>query len=79
VSIADSGVGIPKSELDEVFNRFYRVKNKLTKNVSGAGLGLYICKIIIEAHGGHIWAQNRLPRGCIFSFSIPLDYNETIK
>jgi signal transduction histidine kinase len=72
VSITDNGVGIPEVELDRVFERFFRVNNNSTRGIPGAGLGLYICKIIIEAHGGHIWARNRLQRGCVFSFSLPL-------
>ena len=73
VSVADSGIGIPEAELDRIFEKFYRVNNKLTRAVPGVGLGLYICKIIVEAHGGHIWARNRLNGGSIISFSLPLD------
>jgi two-component system sensor histidine kinase VicK len=72
VSVSDNGIGIPESELTRIFDRFHRVKNKLTHTISGAGLGLYICKIIIEAHGGYIWARNRIQRGSVFSFSLPL-------
>jgi signal transduction histidine kinase len=72
VSIADNGVGIPEGEIDRIFERFFRVNNNSTRGIPGAGLGLYICKIIIEAHGGRIWAGNRLQRGSIFSFSLPL-------
>jgi signal transduction histidine kinase len=73
MSIADTGVGIPGAELDQIFQKFYRVKNKLTQTAPGAGLGLYICKIIVAAHGGHIWARNRLQCGSIFHFTLPLD------
>ena len=73
VSVADNGIGIPEAELDRIFEKFYRVNNKLTRVTPGAGLGLYICKMIVEAHGGHIWARNRLQGGSIFSFSLPLD------
>ena len=72
VSIADSGIGIPEEELDRIFDKFYRVNNKLTRTVPGVGLGLYICKILVEAHNGHIWARNRLTGGSIFSFSLPV-------
>jgi signal transduction histidine kinase len=72
-SIADTGVGIPGAELDQIFEKFYRVKNKLTQTTPGAGLGLHICKIIVKAHGGHIWARNRLQGGSVFHFSLPLD------
>lgn len=73
VSVADHGIGIPEEEIDNIFERFYRIKNKLTHNAHGAGLGLYICKIIMEAHNGHIWVKNRLQGGSIFNFSLPLD------
>jgi nitrogen-specific signal transduction histidine kinase len=72
-SITDNGIGIPEAELDNIFERFYRVNSKLSRATQGVGLGLYICKIIIEAHGGQIWARNRLQGGSIFSFSIPLE------
>ena len=73
VSVSDSGIGIPESELKQIFQRFYRIRNKLTKATQGAGLGLYICKVIVEAHGGHIWAKNKLQGGSIFSFSLPVE------
>jgi signal transduction histidine kinase len=73
VSVADNGIGIPESELDRIFEKFYRVNNKLTRATPGAGLGLYICKIIVEAHGGYIWMRNRLQGGSIFNFSLPFD------
>jgi signal transduction histidine kinase len=73
MSIADTGVGIPEAELDQIFEKFYRVKTKLTRTTPGAGLGLYICKIIVEAHSGHIWVRNRPQSGSIFHFSLPLE------
>jgi len=73
VSISDTGIGLPETELDRVFEKFYRVKNKLSPVTPGAGLGLYICKIIVEAHGGRIWARNRFEGGSVFHFSLPLD------
>ncbi len=78
MSISDNGIGIPEAELEQIFERFFRVNNKLKRSIPGAGLGLYICKIIVEAHGGHIWARNRIQGGSIFSFSLPLD-NTTSK
>jgi signal transduction histidine kinase len=73
MSIADTGIGIPEAELERIFEKFYRVNNKLTNISPGAGLGLYICKIIVEAHHGRIWARNRLQIGSVFHFSLPLD------
>jgi two-component system sensor histidine kinase KdpD len=73
LSIADTGIGIPDGELDRIFEKFYRVKNKLTQTTPGAGLGLHICKIIVKAHNGHIWARNRMQGGSVFHFSLPLE------
>lgn len=73
VSVADAGIGIPEGELSQIFQKFYRVNTKLTRTTPGAGLGLYICKIIVEAYGGQIWAGNRLNGGSVFSFSLPLE------
>jgi signal transduction histidine kinase len=72
-SVADTGIGLPEDELEQIFDKFYRVNNKLAPVTPGAGLGLYICKIIIEAHGGRIWARNKLQGGSVFHFSLPLE------
>jgi signal transduction histidine kinase len=73
VTIADTGIGIPETELERIFERFYRVNSKLIRSTPGAGLGLYICRLIVEAHGGHIWARNRAQGGSVLSFSLPLE------
>jgi signal transduction histidine kinase len=73
VSVADSGDGIPEAELELIFEKFYRVSGETTRGVSGAGLGLYICKMIVEAHGGCIWAGNGERGGAVFNFSLPLE------
>jgi signal transduction histidine kinase len=72
VSIIDSGIGIPEEDLNKIFHKFYRVDNRLTRTTSGAGLGLYICKIIVEAHGGHIWVESKVDEGSTFHFSLPV-------
>ena len=71
ISVADKGVGIPKGSEDKLFEKFYRVKNEAAQ--SGVGLGLAICRAIIEAHGGTISAKNLLTGGAVFSFVIPVD------
>jgi len=73
VSISDSGSGIPETELERIFNRSYRLDNKITQTTKGFGFGLFICKVIVEAHGGQIWARNRAQGGSTFSFSLPLE------
>ena len=73
VSISDSGSGIPETELERIFHRSYRLDNRITRTTKGFGFGLFICKVIVEAHGGQIWARNRAQRGSIFYFSLPLE------
>jgi len=72
ISVADRGPGIPEGSENKLFEKFYRVRHEAAQ--SGVGLGLTICRAIIEAHGGSIQAQNRLTGGAVFSFMIPLDH-----
>ncbi|WP_370654080.1 ATP-binding protein [Methylophaga sp.] len=72
ISVADQGPGIPKGFESQLFEKFYRVRHEAAQ--SGVGLGLAICRAIIEAHGGSIRAQNRPTGGAVFSFMIPLDH-----
>jgi PAS domain S-box-containing protein len=72
VSVADQGVGIPLEEQDRVFERFYRVDNRLRRETQGAGLGLFLSKAIVEAQGGRMWVDSQPGRGARFSFTLPL-------
>ena len=72
ISVADRGPGIPEGSENKLFEKFYRVQREAAQ--SGVGLGLTICRAIIEAHGGRIQAQNRPTGGAVFSFMIPLDH-----
>jgi len=72
VSISDCGDGIPDLMMGTLFDKFTKDKNK--KNLSGAGLGLAICKEIIDLHGGIIWADNVPDGGAMFSFEIPVNH-----
>jgi two-component system sensor histidine kinase KdpD len=72
VDIEDRGPGIPVEDLELVFDKFYRLKR--SNQIGGTGLGLTICKSIIEAHGGKIWAVNNSNGGAVFSFVLPLGY-----
>jgi signal transduction histidine kinase len=71
VSVTDTGQGIPLREQERIFERFQRVDNSMARRTQGAGLGLYICKAIVEAHGGRIWVKSELGQGSSFSFSLP--------
>lgn len=72
VEIQDTGIGIPKKELDKIFDEFYRVKSKETQGIAGTGLGLTIAKKIIEAHNGHIELESRLHQGTTLRVLLPI-------
>ncbi len=72
VSVKDSGVGLAESELEKVFERFYRVDQGRTRQQGGNGLGLAICRQIVEAHGGTIWVESAPGAGATFRFTLPL-------
>ena len=76
VSVKDGGIGVPKDELDSVFDKF--IQSSTTKTgAGGTGLGLAICKEIIRAHNGKIWAENDPEGGATFSFMLP--YEQEVK
>lgn len=72
LSVLDSGLGIPEEELDKIFEKFHRVDRGDARETYGHGLGLYIAKKLVEAHGGEIWVESTLGRGSKFSFSLPV-------
>jgi len=75
ISIADQGRGIPTEELEKVFDRMYRIEQRVDPKVgdAGLGLGLAISKRLVEAHGGRIWVESEVGRGSTFFFNLPLD------
>lgn len=75
VQVMDRGLGIPPQDLPRVFDKFYRVQRP--EMVSGTGMGLAICKGIVEAHGGTITAENRLGGGTLITFTLPFDAART--
>jgi len=78
ISVADRGPGIPSTDLERVFDKFYRVLGT-AERTTGSGLGLAVCKGLVEAHGGHIWAENREGGGAIFRFTLPLGSKERVR
>ena len=72
VTVKDGGVGISPEDADRLFNAFFTTKS------SGMGMGLSICRSIIEAHGGRVWAEPNLPHGAIFHFTVPLHQEDTL-
>ncbi|RWR08966.1 cell wall metabolism sensor histidine kinase WalK [Siminovitchia fortis] len=73
ISISDQGLGIPKENLEKVFERFYRVDKARTRRLGGTGLGLAIAKEMIGAHGGDIWARSVEGKGTTILFTLPYD------
>ena len=72
VSIVDTGMGIAPVDQPKVFERFKQVGDTLTDKPKGTGLGLPICREIVEHHGGRVWVESELGTGSVFSFSIPV-------
>jgi len=80
ISIADRGPGIPVEDLERIFDKFYRVIGTSRRgSIMGSGLGLAVCRGLVEAHGGHIWAENREGGGAVFRFTLPLEANEQVE
>ena len=71
ISVRDTGIGIPEEERERVFDRFYQVDSGSTRPYKGTGLGLTICKHIVEHHRGRIWVESNGSQGSLFSFSLP--------
>ena len=72
VEVKDTGIGIPLSQQNKVFNKFFRSSNVMKVDTEGTGLGLYIAKNIIEAHDGRIWFESEENKGTTFYFTIPI-------
>jgi len=72
ISVADQGIGIPAEELGKVFDRMYRIEQRLTPQLGGVGLGLAICRGLVEAHSGRIWVESEVGKGSTFYFTLPI-------
>jgi signal transduction histidine kinase len=76
VSVVDDGIGIPLKDLPHIFDRFYQVESHLTRQHGGMGLGLSVAKMMVEMHGGRIWAESAEGKGSIFTMLLPLDSSQ---
>ncbi len=77
-SVIDEGMGIPKDEQKNIFNRFYRAPSAAKAESDGSGLGLYLAKNIVEGHGGKIWFESETGKGTSFYFTIPVPKGGTV-
>lgn len=71
IQVEDTGEGIPEEDIPHLFQKFYRVDSSMTRTVGGTGLGLYICKKIIELYNGQIWVESRIGKGSTFFINLP--------
>lgn len=75
ITVRDTGIGIPPEAMGKLFAKFYRADNATKSQTEGSGLGLYIAKSIISAHGGEVWLESELNRGTTVHFTLPTDLN----
>jgi signal transduction histidine kinase len=73
VDVTDEGIGIPAGDLPQIFERFHRASNVDDRRFAGMGLGLFICKGIVEQHGGRIWVESRVGTGSTFHVVLPIE------
>ncbi|MGA2505212.1 MAG: ATP-binding protein [Anaerolineales bacterium] len=78
VSVIDDGIGIPADDLPHIFERFYQVESHLTRKHGGMGLGLSVSKVMVEMHGGRIWAESVEGKGSNFTFLLPVKSDRAI-
>jgi len=72
ISVRDRGPGVPPADLERVFEKFYRTDSSDSQAAYGYGLGLYVCRLLVQAQGGRIWAANHPDGGAVFSFTLPV-------
>jgi PAS domain S-box-containing protein len=69
--VQDTGIGIPAEDIGHLFQKFYRVDNSSTRTIGGTGLGLFICKRVVELYNGHIWVESEYGKGSTFFINLP--------
>ncbi len=71
IQVSDTGSGIPEEDIPHLFQKFYRVDSSMTRTIGGTGLGLYICKRIVEMYQGRIWVESQVGKGSTFFINLP--------
>lgn len=77
IAVTDHGIGIPADNLPRIFDRFFRASNVDSRARAGMGLGLFICRRIVEEHDGRIWAESEPGEGSTFHIALPLHADRT--
>ena len=73
LEVIDHGLGIPQDQIGKLFGKFVRVRTDEHMKISGTGLGLYICRLIVDGHGGQIWVESEVGKGSTFGMVLPID------
>jgi signal transduction histidine kinase len=73
MEVIDHGLGIPHDQVGRLFQKFSRIRSEEHLKISGTGLGLYICRLIVEGHGGQIWVESEVGQGSVFGIVLPRD------
>jgi len=73
IEVTDHGLGIPQDQMGKLFAKFARIRTDEHMKISGTGLGLYICRLIVEGHGGQIWVESEVGKGSTFGVVLPID------
>jgi len=76
VGVKDQGIGITPEDQQRLFQRFQRLEYNTGTSIQGIGLGLNVCRILVEAHGGSIWVESEKGKGSTFYFALPLEEQE---
>ena len=79
ISIKDSGIGIAPEDIPHLFQKFYRIDSSDTREIGGTGLGLYLCRRLVESMEGHIWLESELGSGSTFYLTLPRIANERVQ
>ena len=79
LEVKDAGPGIAFAEQERIFDKFYRLDNEINRKNPGTGLGLPICRALINLHGGKIWVESELNEGCRFLFTLPLNMDKQLE
>ena len=79
VSVRDQGIGMTPEQMERLFQRFSRIETRATRRIRGTGLGLYLTKRLVEAHGGRIWVESEVGKGSTFYFTLPMEVPEGVE